>query len=86
LFSSLLLFLSCQQNPEGQAITHANKIRKGGASSPANTRHAEGVTALPKARLSALAVVCSLQSGLKTLPGSWKHNPPLDTTTPFQES
>jgi hypothetical protein len=40
-------------NPEGHAFTRADK------------RHAEGVTALPKARLYALAVVCSLQSGLK---------------------
>jgi hypothetical protein len=40
-------------NPEGHAFTRANK------------RHAEGVTALPKARLYALAVVRSLQSGLK---------------------
>jgi hypothetical protein len=44
-------------NPEGHAFTRADK------------RHAEGVTALPKARLSALAVVCSLQSGPKNTVG-----------------
>jgi hypothetical protein len=40
------------ERKEGHAFTRANK------------RHAEGVTALPKSSLSALAVVC-LSSGLK---------------------
>jgi hypothetical protein len=41
-----------REGKEGHAFTRANK------------RYAEGVTALPKASLSALAVVC-LPSGLK---------------------
>src|SRR5258708_6164621 len=61
-------------NQEGHAFTRAKK------------RHAEGVTALPKARLSALAVVCSLQSGPKKTLSGLKHNPALDTTPPSKRA